>query len=247
MMKTLRIFGAVFVVFGLIFALTGILTSVFPLIQNEHFKLILNSFQETSADTLTNTLNAIVRFCLHSNYFLLFTGIALMVVGGLISSAAHKKDSTGAKAFAAAPVSRPASAIPGIPKPAYYPGGLVPPVFSYEAIEEQDSLFPANDGKPTYSIRSAQKQAPISGGVEPSFAADEFDAQKLMQHDQRISASQRPEAPKPSAYDQFLSNSAARKKPEPPKTKPVAEPVRASADEFPQKPKIVSTVGKRRF
>ena len=57
------------VVLGFFFALLGILTSIFPMIENEHFQVILNSFQETSVDPLTNTLNTIVLFCLRSSYF----------------------------------------------------------------------------------------------------------------------------------------------------------------------------------
>lgn len=245
MMKTLRILGAVFVVLGIIFSLTGILASLFPLIQNEHFKLILNSFQETSTDSLTNTLNSIVRFCLHSNYFLLFTGIALMVIGGLVSSAAHKRYPTAAKASAAAPAARPAAIIPGIPKPAYYPGGLAPPVFPREA-EQPDLLFLTNDLKPPYSVRSGQKQPPISGGVEPSFAAEEFDAQKLLQRDQRLSSARHTDEPT-SPNNQFLSNNAARPKPEPQIAKPSPQSARAAAAEKPPRPKIISTVGKQRF
>ena len=229
-MKTFRILGAVFCVFGCIFALLGILSSILPLIENEQFKLIVNSFQETSADKLTNTLNAIVVFCLHSGYFLLFCGISLTVAGGLISSSAHKRQ----KVFItdvpdeAAPSIKPADS--DAPKPAYYPGGLAPPAVSLVPEQEEEETQ-------IVSTMSNQKATPISGGVEPAFASDESDAQKLMLNDEQLLRQAKHEQPSVPDYSQYLSNSVSTKSP---------EAAAARKPDAPHKPKIVSTMGKNR-
>ncbi|MFH1512403.1 MAG: hypothetical protein ABIG45_03505 [Bacillota bacterium] len=229
-MKTFRIAGAVFCVFGFFFALIGILTSLFPLIENEHFKLILNSFQETSTDALTNTLNVIVRFCLRSSYFLLFCGISLMVTGGLISSSAHKRQLAAAGAPAAQPVSPPASETLGVPRPAYYPGGLAPPVISFHMIKKEDEPLDFG-GEP------AKNTGPISGGVELSLSSDESDAQRLMRQDRQLTAHKQPEYPVNPDYALYLSNTAPEETPS--KSAETLSPTPSG------KPKIVSTIGKR--
>lgn len=241
-MKSFRIVGAVFVVFGFFFSLIGILSSLTPLIQSEHFRMILNSFQETSADPLTNTLNTIVRFCLHSSYFLLFCGISLMIAGGLISSSAHKKQLTDKKEAAPQRVSPPAAETLGIPKPAYYPGGLAPPVIKFNLGREDKEPLDFGSG-------DAQKAGPISGGIEPSFSSDENDAQKLMQYDQLLSSQKQEEQPTAPEYIQYLSNSVPEER-----TYDRGEEDDSSAKPFnggpigtQGKPKIVSTMRKRTF
>ncbi len=244
-MKTFRVFGAIFVVFGFFFALLGILTSVFPMIKNEHFQMILNSFQETSADALTNTLNSIVRFCLHSSYFLLLCGISLMVAGGLISASAHKKQKAAYSGSEPRRTSSPASNTPGFPKPAYYPGGLAPPAADFPSGQES-GMPPEEEGFSGFGFQAARKAGPISGGVEPSFTTDDNDAQRLMQHDLLLTSQPQPGTPDAPEYAQYLSNA------EPDEADTVqtrAEYLAGSeeeASEPPQRPKIVSTMGKRK-
>lgn len=246
-MKAFRVFGAIFIVFGFFFALLGILTSVFPLIQNEHFQMILNSFQETSADALTNTLNSVVRFCLHSSYFLLLCGICLMVAGGLISSSAHKMQKSDYSGSEPQRASSQASNTPGIPRPAYYPGGLAPPAVTFPSGRDDDRLTEDED-EADYGLQATMKTGPISGGVEPSFSTDENDAQRLMQHDQLLSSQQPPDAPVVPEYAQYLSNA------EPDEADIVIKhavyqadgEAQEAEDEPPQRPRIVSTMGRRK-
>lgn len=247
-MKTFRVLGAVFVVLGFIFALLGILTSIFPMIENEHFQVILNSFQETSADALTNTLNAIVLFCLHSSYFLLFCGIFLMVAGGLISSTARKKQNAANPVSAPQRVSPPASETLGIPKPAYYPGGLEPPAAGFTSGKDTAEQLSSADGAPDLGFQAGKKAGPISGGVEPSFSSDENDAQKLMQHDQLLASRKQAEAPDAPERVQYPSNAAledavadAGKE----ENQVVGDPW-TSDDDAPRRPRIVSTMGRRK-
>ena len=246
MTKTIRVVGAVFVVVGLIFALVGILASVVPLIQNEHFKLILSSFQEISSDSLTNTLNGVVRFCLHSSYFLLFCGIALMVIGGLISSASQQKRTFAELPLVSLPEPHAAAESPGIPKPAYYPGGMAPSAFTPVSGREAELLFKKSDPVADDTF-SKQKNVPISGGIEPSFTAEVFDAQNLIRRDRKNSADTRLPKPQPD-YEEFLSNAEQRTRPETPKTAVRREgPDLSVPAEIQPRPRIVSTVGKRRF
>lgn len=228
-MKTFRVIGALFVVFGCIFALLGILSSILPMIQNEQLNLILASFEEPSADTLTNTLNIIVLFCIRSGYFLLFCGISLMVTGGLISSTAQKKiRAMRADTEAAADAQHPDTA--GTPKPAYYPGGLAPPTIR---ILPDD----ATKSSPKVVTTFAKKNPAQAAGSAPPPAGDD-DAQKLMKNDlQRASQAEearreQPQQPAQQDYTRYLSNSDAAKQPAP----------QSEA----QRPKIVSTMGRRR-
>ena len=246
-MKTFRVFGAIFIVFGFFFALLGILTSVFPMIKNEHFQMILNSFQETSADALTNTLNSIVRFCLHSSYFLLLCGISLMVAGGLISASAHKKQKAAYSGSDPQHASAPASNTPGIPKPAYYPGGLAPPAAGFPSGQES-GLPSEEEGFSDVGFQAVRKAGPISGGVEPSFSTDDNDAQRLMQHDLLLTSQPQPDAQGAPEYAQYLSNA------EPEEADAIPARAECPADmeeppeagEPPQRPKIVSTMGRRK-
>ncbi|MBN1778249.1 MAG: hypothetical protein JW811_09025 [Clostridiales bacterium] len=192
--------------------------------------MILSSFQETSADPLTNTLNAVVVFCLHSGYFLLFCGISLTVAGGLISSSAHKRQKavTADVPDETAPKKKPADS--DVPKPAYYPGGLAPPLANLvpEHEEEEQQIV---------GTMSNQKPAPISGGVEPALVSDESDAQKLMRNDEQLQSQAKHEQPPAPDYSQYLSNSEPAKP---------AEAAAAQTSEKSYKPKIVSTMGKNR-
>jgi hypothetical protein len=247
-MKTFRVLGAIFIVLGFIFALLGILTSLFPMIENEHFQVILNSFQETSADSLTNALNAIVLFCLHSSYYLLLCGIFLMVAGGLISSSARKRQIAPGPGSAPQRVSPPASEPLGIPKPAYYPGGLAPPAADFNYGKDAARQFPQADDAPDFGFHTAKKAGPILGGVEPSFSSDENDAQKLMQHDQLLTSRKQTETPGAPEYARYLSNAAPEEagagavKTE---TQADGDPLTAD-DGSPRRPRIVSTMGKRK-
>jgi len=244
-MKTLRIFGSVFVVLGLFFALIGILTSIFPMIENDQFKLILKSFEETSADSLTNTLNAIVRFCLHSSYFLLFSGIALMVTGGLLSSAANKKQLAAGSNPEPRADAASAYEVNGVPKPAYYPGGMAPPVFTYQTGKEADTLFADADEPLNFGTAAAPTAGPISGGIAPSFSADESDAQRLMQNDQQIASRIVTERPLGEDYAKYLSNEKSQDEPKDDGDLFAAAPGYASGTPG-SKPRIVSTMGKRK-
>ena len=245
-MKTFRVAGAVLIVLGFIFALLGILTSIFPMIENEHFQVILNSFQETSVDPLTNTLNTIVLFCLRSSYFLLLCGIILMVAGGLISSSARRKLKAAHPASASQRVSPPAAESPGIPKPAYYPGGLEPTADDFNL--GHDLAEPSSQAEEALDFGiQAGKPGPISGGVEFSFSSDENDAQKLMRHDQLLASQKQPEAPNAPGYEQYPSNTAQKEPDDPGQSAdPVFQESREAPDGPPQKPRIVSTMGKRK-
>jgi len=230
-MKRFRILGAVFCVLGCIFALLGVISAILPLIENEQFTMIINSLQETSADPLTNTLNAIVVFCLQSGYFLLFCGISLTVAGGLISSSAHKRQKSAAVDTHAASAPLQDNSDAGVPKPAYYPGGLAPPTVSLISEQEEPETQ-------IVSTMSNQKAPPISGGIEPAFSSDASDARKLMlQDEQLVSRVQTEQAPAPD-YSQYLSNN--------PTSEPDGEASEAKPAHEHSKPKIVSTMGKNR-
>ena len=235
------------VVLGFFFALLGILTSIFPMIENEHFQVILNSFQETSVDPLTNTLNTIVLFCLRSSYFLLLCGIILMVAGGLISSSARRKLRTAHPVSASQRVSPPAAETLGIPKPAYYPGGLEPASVDFNLGRDLAEQSSQAEEPMDFGIQ-AGKPGPISGGVEPSFSSDENDAQKLMRHDQLLASQKQPETPNVLDYVQYPSNTAQKESADDSgqSADPVFEEPREAIDEPPQKPRIVSTMGKRK-
>lgn len=233
-MKALRILGAVFCVFGCLFALLGILTSILPMIENEQFQRIVDSFQETSADSLTNTLNAIVLFCLHSGYFLLFSGLSLTVAGGLISSSAKKREPKYETSTLETPVSRKESPSAGVPKPAYYPGGLTPPVVSL-IPEKEEKVSPH-----LVSTMGKRKAAPIAGGVEPEMNAEEDDAAKLLRNDEQLAAHVQYERPPVPDYSQYLSNAVPAGSDPQDDAKPV------SPQGGQHKPRIVSTIGKNR-
>jgi hypothetical protein len=228
-MKTFRILGAIFCVVGCFFALLGVISCILPLIENEQFKLIVDSFQKTSADSLTNTLNTIVVFCLRSGYFLLFCGISLTVAGGLISSSAHKRQNPAdVKSPDAAVSSREKSDL-GVPKPAYYPGGLTPPTVSLNSERDEPMAQ-------VVSTMSNQKPSSISGGVEPAFSSDESDAQKLLLNDEQLIDQKTPERPAALDYSKYPSNSL----PTDAQSANVLKPQAST----PQKPRIVSTMGK---
>ena len=94
----------------------------------------------------------------------------------------------------------------------------------------------------------AGKPGPISGGVEPSFSSDENDAQKLMRHDQLLASQKQPETPNVPDYEQYPSNTAQKESADDPgqSADPVFEEPREAIDDPPQKPRIVSTMGKRK-
>ena len=254
LVKALRIIGSVFCVLGFFFALIGILSFVFPLIQNEQFKLILDSFQQSSTDPLTNTLNIIVRFCLTSGYLLLFCGISLMVIGGLTGYIAYRKqlliDATADNEIALRPIS---GKISGNPRPAYFPGGMEPTsaVTDFEDISRFSS---EPDGKPSNPPFAAPPPAgPISGRIEPAFSSDESDAQKLMRFDQQIKEQSPSYLQYPPNDPEYL-NSSAPNDPQNPIDSMPNDPLADSKteqqgsldDDPPKKPRIVSTMGKRK-
>ena len=200
------------------------------MIENAQFQRIVESFQETSADPLTNTLNAIVLFCLHSGYFLLFSGLSLTVAGGLISSSANKRKQEKIDSSHALPVARSENAESGVPKPAYYPGGLAPPAASL--IPEKEESAPH-----FVSTMGKHKATPIAGGVEPALNAEESDAAKLMRNDEQLASQAQYARPAVPDYSQYISNS-----------EPDETDSRNRAPAYPpqgqHKPKIVSTIGK---
>ena len=243
-MKTLKIFGSVFVILGLAFALIGILASLVPLIQNTRFQLILNSFEETSADSLTNTLNVIVRFCLHSGYFMLFGGIALLVTGGLMSTAANKQQRAASANTAANRDAASAYETPGIPKPAYYPGGMAPPVLPYQTGKDTDALLDDRDEPLDFGTAAAAKAGPISGGIAPAFSADENDAQRLMHNDLQIVSRKVTERPLGQDYAQYPSNEKSQD--DPAASGAIFEDLPRQSQAPAAKPRIVSTMGRRK-
>ncbi len=247
--KSFRVVGAIFCVFGFIFALIGILSFVFPTIQNDHMKMILNSFQESSPDPLTNTLNTIVRFCLHSGYFLLFCGISLMVVGGLISYTAYRKQSSSSDADEEAGYPYPIKAeVPGDPRPAYYPGGMEPDPSPIRFDNASNFSFSADEPTSDFTLSSVMPPSgPIVGGIEPSFSLSESDSERLMQFDRQIKA-------QAQAEPVYIPNDPPYGTDEPPEdfqqlgdldSGPL-QPLEDFEDDLPQKPRIVSTMGKRK-
>ncbi len=252
-MKTFRIMGAVFCVLGFFFALIGILSFVFPLINNEHVKMILNSFQEASTDTLTNTLNSIVLFCLHSAYFIMFFGISLMVAGGLVTSSAHKKQvgaadeqDNGQKDTAYVPDT------PGVPSPAYYPGGIEPELPKQDADNGMRITLLAEEDPMAFAFASPNDPEHFPNADVSSFSSDDEDSKKLMHYDEQFRSFQKPEdeqsAPEPQTspdYAEYVSNTPPTAN-EQPADQPAEEP-RGSNPQPPVKPRIVSTMGKRRF
>ena len=253
LVKTFRVVSAIFCVFGFFFALIGILSFVFPLIQNEHFKLILYSFQQPSTDALTNTLNMIVRFCLNSGYFLLFCGISLMVIGGLTGYIAYRKQLlANAAADADETAYTAAGKMTGKPKPAYYPGGMEPA--SSAADFEDISRFAVTTEEKTAPppVPAPPSPGPIVGRIEPSFSSDESDAQRLMRFDQQIKEQSQ-------AMPQYMPNDPEEETEaetyQSPEVLPPNVPLPADGEEFtdipepepPKKPRIVSTMGKRKL
>ena len=229
-MRTFRVMGAVFCVFGCIFALLGILTTVLPMIENDQFKLIVNSFQETSADPLTNTLNAIVNFVLHSGYFLFFLGISITVAGGLIGSSAHRRQKD---AKADSPETVPyhiSSEGSGAPKPAYYPGGLPPPVQSVAPERDPQAV-------PIVSTMKMPTMQILPDDDEPVSPSIESDSQKLAHNDAVLSAQAQFRRPAEPDYSKYPSNTS------PP---PSEESNHKELETQPRRrPKIVSTMGKK--
>ncbi len=229
-MKTFRVLGAVFCIFGCIFALLGILTTVLPMIENEQFKLIVDSFQETSADPLTNTLNAIVNFVLHSGYFLFFLGISLTVAGGLIGSSAHRRQKAAKVDVPEVAPYHISSEGSGTPKPAYYPGGLPPPV--EDAAPDRDS-----SAVPIVSTMKMPTVQILPDDDEPETPSIESDSRKLAHNDAVLSAQSQFKRPAQPDYSRYPSNTAP----------PPSEEETNERQETPpqQRPKIVSTMGKK--
>ena len=228
-MKTFRVLGAIFCVLGCIFALLGMLTIILPMIENEQFKLILSSFQTESADPLTNTLNSIILFCLHSGYFLFFCGISLTVAGALISVSAHKRQKSSQPAIPEiVPLAKTSQAIV-TPKPAYYPGGMEPP----EPSLAQESLVePAN----VVSTMKTPLVALIDDADEPDMTSIEDDAEKLMRNDAVYSAQEQFMRPPEPDYTRYPSNSVPSKLGNSAAFSPESK--------LKQRPKIISTMGK---
>lgn len=227
-MKTFRILGAVFCVIGCFCALLGVLSAVIPMIENEQLKLIVNSFQETSADPLTNTLNAVVNFCLHSGYFLLFAGISLTVTGGLIGSSAHRRQKGERSAVAEiVPLQIPLKPS-GAPKPAYYPGGTEPPPDTPAASDERAVPIVSTMKMPVVQL--------LPEDDEPDLTFIENDSQKLMRNDAVLSAQAQFRRPSAPDYSRYSSNAAPLEPEEEEHQSPQAQPKR---------PRIVSTMGKK--
>ena len=230
-MKTFRVLGAVFCVFGCILTLLGVLTSILPLIENEQLKLILSSFQEPSADPLTNTLNAIVLFCLRSGYFLLFCGISVTIAGGLISTSAHKLQKAETKKetvheIAMKPL-EPASA----PKPAYYPGGAQPP--SLNPVPDE-----AQNASPLVSTTmKLPKIELITDTDDVDDESAETDGEKLMRNDAVLSAQEQFMRPSKPDYSNYPSNTSV--------SHPEGRKQSGSQPRGSNRPRIVSTMGKR--
>jgi len=206
------------------------LTIILPMIENEQFKLILSSLQTVSADSLTNTLNSIILFCLHSGYFLFFCGISLTVAGALISVSAHKRQKSAQPDIPEIVPLAKTSQAGGTPKPAYYPGGMEPPEPSHakEAFEKTTNVI--NTMKvPLVSL--------IDDADEPDTLSMEDDAEKLMRNDAVYSAQEQFMRPPEPDYSRYPSNSASVRQSENTASPPESKPK--------QRPRIISTMGKK--
>ena len=89
-MKFLRFLGASLVFLGCLAALAGVLATAAPLIENDHVRLILASFSEKSLDPLINAVNRVMLYCLNHNYLLFGIGAGVMLLGGIVKTAAAR-------------------------------------------------------------------------------------------------------------------------------------------------------------
>ncbi len=89
-MKFWKFLGGLMVFVGFLTALTGILATAAPMIDNDQVRRILESFTYQSQDQLLNTVNGVLLFCLNHQYLLFGAGAGAVLLGGLLKTAADK-------------------------------------------------------------------------------------------------------------------------------------------------------------
>lgn len=89
-MRVLKALGGVLIFMGCLVALTGILATVAPMIDNEQMRRIIESFGTRTLDPMVNWINAAILLGLRNNYLLFGIGAGLLVTGGLTRAAALK-------------------------------------------------------------------------------------------------------------------------------------------------------------
>lgn len=89
-MKFWKVLGGILVFAGCIAALTGVLATAAPLIENDHVKSIIASFSVKSLEPFINMINGVILFCLQNNYLVFGAGAGAMLVGGLLKTMAAR-------------------------------------------------------------------------------------------------------------------------------------------------------------
>ena len=87
-MKFLKAFGGFLCFIGCLAALAGIMATALPMIDNDQIRRIIESFSVKSQDAILNAVNGAILMCLHYNYWLFGCGAALLLIGGLMKTAA---------------------------------------------------------------------------------------------------------------------------------------------------------------
>lgn len=89
-MKFWKALGGVLCFLGCLAALAGILATAAPMIDNNQVRRILDSFAVASPDPVLNAANGVFLLCLRQNYLVFAVGAALLLVGGLMKTAAAR-------------------------------------------------------------------------------------------------------------------------------------------------------------
>ncbi len=90
-MKFWKALGGVLVFLGCLTALTGILATVAPMIDNDQVRRIIESFSVRTLDPVLNGINTAILFCLRSHTLLFAIGAGALLLGGLMRAAAAGK------------------------------------------------------------------------------------------------------------------------------------------------------------
>lgn len=107
-MKFWKFLGGFLVFVGFLAALTGILATAAPMIDNDQVRRILESFSVPSQDQFLDAVNSALLFCLGNNYLLFGAGAGAVLLGGLLKTAADKamQRANGGVRETAAPAAR---------------------------------------------------------------------------------------------------------------------------------------------
>ena len=89
-MRFWKFIGGLLVFIGCLGALTGIMATAAPMIDNLQVQKIIESFSAKSQDAVVNAMNSVILFCLHNNYIIFGVGAACVLIGGLLKTAAAK-------------------------------------------------------------------------------------------------------------------------------------------------------------